>query len=129
MAFELREIENRIREFVSERLGSFEPFPIAREGLESLRDVLERRMSDLGARVSEFRVNTVFTPRDTIRVEARTSLTIKLDVKGQRVTCYTDIPIKSALVSARLRDGLYDTDPMITPSEKTPIVRCYTIRE
>jgi hypothetical protein len=130
MGFELREIENRVREFVTERLRyPYEQFSVSREGLEFLRDELEKRMSDLGARVREFRVNTVFTPHDTIRVEARTSLTIKLDVKGQRVECYTDIPIRSALVSAKLKDSSYDADFIVTPGGRPPIVRCYTAKE
>jgi hypothetical protein len=126
MAFELREIENKVREFVIERLKWHEPFSVARDGLEYLRNEFEKK---LGARVSEFGVSTVFTPRDTTRVEGATKLKIKFDVRGQRVECYIDIPIKSAIVSGILRDESYSGTFMITPSEKSPIIRCYTVRE
>jgi len=129
MAFELREIENKVREFVIERLKWHEPFSVAREGLEHLRNELEKKMRDLGAKVSEFGVSTIFTPRDTTRVEGATKLKIKLDARGQRVECYIDIPIKSAIVSGILRDEFYSGTFMITPSERPPIVRCYRVTE
>jgi len=132
MGFELRElenIENRIKEFVSERLNWYEPFSVTRDGLEYLRNELEKKMGDLGAKVSEFGVSTVFTPRDTTRIEGATKLKIKFDVRGQRVECYVDIPIKSAIVSGILREESYSETFMITPSGRTPTVRCYTIRE